>query len=624
MSGLADVLARCAAVTRQVCAVPEPMTVTEWADRYRYLPETSASPGKYDSSVTPYARRWMDLGADPDVSMIVLCWAAQTTKSTVIENIFGYRIHRQPSPMVVVQPKIDAAESWAKERFRPMVLSTPVLRDRVQIGKATESTMRYFRFPGGFTFIASAGSASELASRSSPVTGCDEVDRYETIPGEGNPVEIISARQASSDIGLSILTSTPRDAETTIIWPYLEGGTYEFYHVPCPLCGHAQRLEWSRLRFEDGRPREAWYVCAACDRPFDERHKPAMLAAGAWVPSNPEGAYPSSHLNQLYSPFAKASWVAIKDKFLRAKGKPADLQVFVNTVLAELWEESTEKATDADVLLQRLEPAEEGVVPVGAGALTVGVDVQDKSVHAYAWAWGQGMESWLVASTIIPADTSIEWKDSGLAEALDAWIWQGWRDAAGRPVPVDCVAVDSGHAKSQVYRYTRMRASRRVYAIKGQGGGGYPIVGKPSTQGKERVLLYMVGTDAAKTEFLRSQLATPQPGPGYVHLPDWLTTEQCHELVAERRKRRVHRGRVIYEWRKVAEDAANEALDCRIYARAALEICGARAIANLGAKAAKRAESAPVAAPEPPPRDPMAPIRAVPRRSGGWVTDWKR
>ncbi|MBW7935542.1 MAG: hypothetical protein H3C62_18430, partial [Gemmatimonadaceae bacterium] len=36
------------ATIRRLCQVPEPMTVTAWADRHRILPETSTAPGPYD------------------------------------------------------------------------------------------------------------------------------------------------------------------------------------------------------------------------------------------------------------------------------------------------------------------------------------------------------------------------------------------------------------------------------------------------------------------------------------------------------------------------------------------------------------------------------------------------
>ena len=60
MTAAVQLRRRSAETIRRICVVPEDLTVTQWADKYRILPETSTSPGPYDSSVTPYARRWQD------------------------------------------------------------------------------------------------------------------------------------------------------------------------------------------------------------------------------------------------------------------------------------------------------------------------------------------------------------------------------------------------------------------------------------------------------------------------------------------------------------------------------------------------------------------------------------
>jgi phage terminase large subunit GpA-like protein len=607
-----------AATARRLCVVPEPLTVTEWAERERVLPETSTSPGAYRPDVTPYARRPQDLLADPATERVVLCWASQTTKSTCLENAIAYRICRQPTPIVVVQPKIDAAEAWAKERLVPMIAATPALRERVRLGRSTDSTLRYKRFPGGFVYVASAQSATELASRSAPFVLVDECDRMEML-SEGSPVEIVARRQGAADVGTLVLTSTPRNADDTVIWPYLEGGTFELYHVPCPHCGTMQPLVWANLRWESGKPQSAHYTCVeGCV--VDEADKPAMLAAGEWVATRPENPYASFHLNALYSPFAKSSWATLAEEWERAQGKPADLQVFVNTRLAELWTIASE-ATASDTVAELVEPLEEGVVPAGVGVLTAGVDVQQNRLECYVWGWGAGLESWLVASAVFPGDPAREpdqpgsvWRD------LDAYLAQTFKHESGAEVPIRAAFVDSGYATSAVYRFTKRRAVRRVFAIKGVGGEGRPILGKPSAQTKERVVLFPIGVDTAKTEFLRSQVMERTHGPGYVHLPEWLTPEQLEQLVSEKRIRRVVRGQPSYEWRPKKDGQATEALDCRLYARAALESLGAPTVAGL-ATLSERLSSAPAQAPASPPQ---SVVTVRPRRPGtSFVNGWR-
>jgi phage terminase large subunit GpA-like protein len=212
---------------------------------------------------------------------------------------------------------------------------------------------------------------------------------------------------------------------------------------------------------------------------------------------------------------------------------------------------------------------------------------------------------------------------------LDRFLKQSFRHENGAQMRIQSGLIDSGFATSQVYRYTRTRRHLRVYASKGVGGEGIKVLGKPTLQGKERVILYAIGVDEAKREFLRSQILEIEPGPGYVHLPDWLTSDQVAQLVAEKRVRRFHRGKVSYEWMKKMPDAPNEALDCRIYARAALEQLGPAAIAQLpGYVKHIAAQSARLSAPveDPEAEDPLesAVERRRPARSrGGYVGRWR-
>ena len=96
--------------------------------------------------------------------------------------------------------------------------------------------------------------------------------------------------------------------------------------------------------------------------------------------------------------------------------------------------------------------------------------------------------------------------------------------------------------------------------------------------------LWSVATATFKTEtcrFLRLERPSDEDrslgvldAPGTVHLPDWIDTEWLKQLVAEQLVTvRNKRGYSHPEWQKMRE--RNEALDCRVYARAAAWIMGA-------------------------------------------------
>lgn len=618
---------------RRLCEVPEELTVSEWADRYRILPESSTSPGEFRTSRVPYARRWMDLGADPSVERIVLCWGAQLIKSTVIENILAYRICRMPSPMMVIRPKIDDAENWMKKRFVPMVRQTPALRERVILKRSTNTeensaTLRMKSFPGGFLFAASATSGAELRSWSSPLMAMDEIDAFEDIT-DGDPVVIARGRKGAAEVAQEILTSTPLLADGTRIWPLLEAGTYERYAVPCYRCSHKQFLVWggpsepSGFKWPQGKPKLAEYQCEQCGERFTwSQYREELMQQGEWRPTNPDGEYPSSHLPAWYSPFALSSWGQIAKEFDESHGRPQAFQGFVNLRMAECWSETVSRV-EVNELAKRLEPdLEEGKVPVGVGLVTIGVDGQKRYLQWQAWGWGAGLESWLIASGMIEGETETEpGTPGGPWEALDEILKAGFTHVNGRHVPVRRTFIDSGFATSQVYRYCKLRSSWRVFPSKGVAGDRPVFVGKPSTQGKDKVLLYSVSVDKAKDEFLRNHIHILENGPGKVHLPGWVSPEELAGLVSEEKKRKAGlRGRISWEWGPKKNAAPNEPLDCRNYARGAVDVEGARVLLVLGDLAKALAEP-PEPEPEPAKPDEEAPPSPY-RRRGNWVTGW--
>src|SRR5512139_2378447 len=108
---------------------PPRLTVSQWADRNRRLsPESSAEPGQWITSRAEYQRGMMDAVSDPAVETVVVMSSAQVGKTGVINNVIGFHIHQDPAPILLVQPTIEMAETWSKDRLAPMLRDTPVLR----------------------------------------------------------------------------------------------------------------------------------------------------------------------------------------------------------------------------------------------------------------------------------------------------------------------------------------------------------------------------------------------------------------------------------------------------------------------------------------------------------------
>ena len=102
-------------------APPPELTVSEWADRERVLsPESSSEPGRWSTDRVPYARAIMDAVNDPACHDIVVMSASQIGKTEILNNIIGYFVDYDPAPMMVMQPTLEMAQTWSKDRLAPI------------------------------------------------------------------------------------------------------------------------------------------------------------------------------------------------------------------------------------------------------------------------------------------------------------------------------------------------------------------------------------------------------------------------------------------------------------------------------------------------------------------------
>ena len=558
----------------------EPLTVSEWADRYRKLSsKASAEPGPWRTSRTPYLREPMDcLSSNSPIQRVVMMFAAQTGKTEAGSNWLGYVIDHAPGPMLCVQPTVEMAKRLSKQRLESMITDTPCLAAKIAPARARDSgnTMFSKDFSGGIMLLTGANSSTGLRSAPCRYLFADEVDAYPSdVDGEGDPVALAERRTTTFARRKILLTSTPTVKDfSRIEAEYLRSDQRRFY-VPCPSCGGMQWLQWPRLKWDAKRPGDVRYQCEHCGERFEENHKPAMLAAGEWRATAPsDGRTAGFQLSGLYSPLGWCSWEQLVDDFLRAKSDAPALKAFVNTRLAETWEEDYAAAVSADGLMTKRLAYESGTCPDGVVLLTCGVDVQDNRLAVSVWGWGEGETGWLIWHQELMGDpTQVEvWGQ------LDQVLVTEWATAAGKALKVSQVAVDSGgHCTHEVYRYVRDRVRQNVVTIKGSSRRNSPAVGKGSKvdvswQGrvlKRGVTLYQLGTDTIKTTLFGRLRHNEAGGVGTLHFGMAADEEYFRQLTSERQALRYHRGFPIREWVKKAGDR-NEALDCVVYAYAAM------------------------------------------------------
>jgi len=601
---LVDAQLRVDEVLREFAAMPARIGVAQWSERSIILSaKDSAEPGPYRSARTPYASEPMDaLSQHSAVEEVVLMWGAQTGKTRIGSNWLGYLVDTNPGPVMIVQPTIDMAKRYSRQRLAPMIEESPALRRKVRENRSRDdaNTTLLKEFAGGFMAVAGANSAAGL--RSMPVRDLflDEIDGYPIdVDGEGDPIKLAEARQSTFSRRKRLLTSTPTTKDFSRIEARYLASDRCRYHVPCPHCQELQPLDWGTdkphgLKWDrdaEGRalPDSVRYVCRSCGAEIREHHKPAMLAGGRWVADNlgaAAGRIRGFQLSSLYSPLGWLSWATLVTEWETAitssrTGDISLLRVFVNTRLAETFEEQGDRA-DEHALRKRAADIPLRQVHWGHFVMTMGVDTQGDRLEAYLWAWGRGMERQLV-------DRAVFYGDPGQGEQEPGSPWARLTEyrrtpvlhASGRPVPLLACMIDSGgHHTQAVYAYTRAHQHAHVYAVKGQSQAGKAILGKATDQDvswrgtklKGGVKLFPIGTDTAKAE-IYGRLRNEAPGPGYVHLSRHLPPEVFEQLTAERLVTKYVKGRPRLEWVKPA-GRRNEALDCAVYALAAAHLSG--------------------------------------------------
>ena len=567
------------AVVLQKLKPPPPLTISQWADKYRVLSsESSAEPGRWHTDKAPYQRAIMDAIGDPHVREVVVMSAAQIGKTDAfILNVLAYYMDYAPAPIMCMQPTLDMGQTLSKDRISPMLRDTPRLKGLVDVkSRFAGNTVMKKNFIGGHITIVGANSPSSLASRPIKVLLADEIDRYPKSAGtEGDPLNLAKKRQTTFWDCKTVMVSTPTIKGDSRIEDAFNLSTQEEWNIPCPECGAYQPLVWENVKFDpDNLEKGIDYVCRECGCVANEYRWKAQEIKGKYVAANPGAATRGFHLNTLASTFV--GWDEVVRKFLEAKealdhGNPEEMKVWVNTELGQTWEERGIQLEDTELYNRReLYPAE---VPDDVLFLTAGGDDQDDRFEVEVGGWGEGAECWGIRYQKIFGDMLSDqvWQD------LDDFLLRSWRKADGTEYTLLATCIDSGgHHTDEVYRFAKDRLNRRIFAIKGMGGAGIPYIRNPSKNNRVKTNLFIIGVDAGKTSIYQ-RLEVKTPGPNYCHFPS--NQEAGYDenyfkgLTAEKKVVRFVKGHLKEYWEiKDKEHKRNEPLDLRNYALAALSI----------------------------------------------------
>lgn len=552
--------------------VPEPdLDLADWSDKYGYLsPESSAVAGRW--TCLPYQVEIMRSMTDKTVEKVSFLKSARVGYTKMLNQLVGYHMHQAPANIMFVLPTLHDAMQHSITEIAPLIRDTPCLRGLVADSgsKKGENTITRKKFAGGALLMVGANSATSFRRVSIKVLIFDEVDGYPAMAGggrgaEGDPMALAVRRTEWAWDRKIIMGSTPTIKDLSRIEAAWEESDQRFYEVPCPECGAYHPILWQNIKWEEDKPETAAHLCETCGCLWSHDKKRAAIQKGKWVITRPE--IKNHHGYRIWAGYSlspNATWANLAQEFLEAKKDYGLLQTFVNTQLGETWETEQGEAIEPNVIMARAEGYSTDPIPDGVLVITAGVDVQGDRLEMEIVGWGKDEESWSLQYLVFHGNPN----RNDVWEQLEDTLDQTYVTNSGVELRISATCVDSGAATASVYNWIAPRQGKRIWAVKGSNMAGKPIAGRPSKVDKGRVSLIPVGTDTAK-ELIYARLKIEERGAGYCHFPKYYDEEYFQQLTSEKAVQTYHKGVPKIVWRKMRK--RNEALDCRVYALAAMK-----------------------------------------------------
>lgn len=582
---------------------PDPkMDVPEWSNTYRYLSsEGSAQYGKFDISFVPYTvQPARDMSPSSPVQEVYWCKGVQVTVTEMGNNILFCYAHLYPRPMMAVFPTKPLLEDHVESKAWSGVNASPVLRDKVvkpikQGSKDASSKLR-MKCIGCSIRWKWSESKNTYASVTYGLIVASDIDRFpNNVEGEGDPIALLLKRLDTFGATKKFLAeSSPTHPSKSKIYAEALNGDQNYYNMHCPHCNEMVAFEKEGFIYDYDKETyeligEVEYVCPKNGCVIKEYQKTEMMAlenGARWIPRNPNyrnKLRKTYFLPTYYSPFK--SWlecfreylVALKDK--EKYGKHDKIKVWYNTVDGSVYDDGSEREveTTVDKLLQRRE--EYTKVPSDVVLLSAGVDTQGNRFEVSVYGWVNEREKYLIAHYIVAGDP----KSIKTQKRLDKLLFTKFFETQeGGEMKIFCSAIDTGGegASTQaVYSYILKRYKKnKIFAIKGGKNIDDPLVKDPSTVTTKRnksLKLYILGVNSGKDDVLSD--IEERYETRYIHFPhdiqhfyDGVTME--HDMSDQSFLQQFLEEKQDEDGRwKNEHKRRNEALDCAVYAMAAVK-----------------------------------------------------
>ena len=561
-------------IIKDTLKVPEKLTVSQWAEKYRDLGDTSSFKGRWLNSTTPYLTEIMDAFTDPYIQEINFCKPTQCGGTEAMLNMLGYVITQAQGPAMIVYPNDEIAKDVSKDRIKPSLIKTKEIAD---VFNERTSKQQALKFSGMTLYLTGAGNPTKLASKPIKYLFFDEIDKLpEASQKEASPYNLAKERTKTYQYSKKIYTCSTPTLKTGYVWKLHEKAEIQKeYFLKCPHCGTFFIPDFHQIKFDgdenmtnEQRAETAVYVCKDCGCCITDKEKIKAARNGKWRETKRKSnlAHPrtvSFRMNCLSS--RMVTWKDIALEFLNSKDDPEALQNFVNSWLAEAWED-TKLKTSKELVLERQTDLDMYVVPEWAKLLTGGVDVQENCLYWTIRAWGNFITSQCIAHG----------QALSLGE-VEQVMNLAFKKESGESLSVRLALIDSGDQTDEIYEFCLYNSD---WALPSKGSSNKMLsdfrISKINKEDSKAFGMQLVLIDTEKYKDLIAARMQRENGKG-----SWMVYKGCDEEYAEQvtseHKVLVKNGKKREKrWVPKKSHIDNHYLDCEVYAACAADICGMR------------------------------------------------
>ena len=567
-------------VIRDCLEIKEEISVSEWAEQCRILDDSSNLSGHWSNSITPYLCEIMDTMNDRNIREVYFCKSTQVGGTEALINMLLYIVDKEPAPTMIVYPSDDLAKDTSTDRLKPAIRMIPRLRSKFLENSSKELKLNFKNMK---IYLRGSNSPGKLASKPIKYLFFDEIDKMGgASKKEASPYNLAKERLKTYKAQSKLFACSTPTLKANYIWNLHENADeVRHYFVPCPHCGELIELLFKQVVYDKDPDKEmsayeraqtARYVCPECGCIITDGQKPEMLRRGEWRAVKKRGiGHPKTvgyWINSLYSIFV--TWADAAEEFIKTKDNPEELQNFVNSWLAEPWEDTNMRANEK-IVLERQTELPKYAVPSWAMLLTAGVDIQETSVYWTIRAWGKNMTSQGIAHGQVLNLNQIE-----------TIMNTEYLKEDGTRMLVSLCLIDSGNDADTVYSFC---VGKENWALPCKGSSHemtatYKIstIDRPGSKAAGRQLVIVDGGKYKELIYARLQRTELGEETGAFMTYAETDDEYARQLTSEQQVMERRGGRIVLKWVPKTSHADNHYLDCEVYAAAAADIMGVRSL----------------------------------------------